>query len=104
MPLTEDDLRAIGALMELKLQPVLEHMDSRDGEVNSRFDFLIKQNEDREREYLLMSEQLGRHDKQLVTMSEQLDRIETKVDRYDRYLDDLDGRVAELEKKSAYDE
>lgn len=87
MPLTEDDLRAMGALMELKLQPVLERMDRRDSEVNSRFDFLIKQNEDREREYLLMSEQL--------------DRIETKVDRYDRYLDDLDGRVTELEKKSA---
>ena len=70
MPLTEDDLKAIGALMELKLQPVLERMDRRDGEVNSRFDALIKQNEDREREYLFMSDQLG--------------RIEKKVARFDQ--------------------
>jgi hypothetical protein len=84
MPLTEHDLKAIGALMELKLQPVLDRMDRRDSEVNTRFDALIKQNEDREREYLFMSDQLG--------------RIEKKVDRYDQYLDDLDGRLTELEK------
>jgi predicted nuclease with TOPRIM domain len=87
MPLTDDELKAIGALMELKLQPVLDRMDRRDSEVNTRFDALIKQNADREREYLFMSEQLG--------------RIEKKVDRYDQYLDNLDGRVTELEKKSA---
>ena len=100
MPLTEDDLKAIGALMDLKLQPVLERMDQRDSEVNTRFDSLIKQNEDREREYFLMSKQLGRHDIQLARISDQLGRIEKKVDRYDQYLDDLDGRVTELEKKS----
>ena len=87
MPLTDDDLKAIGALMDLKLQPVLDRMDRRDSEVNTRFDALIKQNADREREYLFMSEQLG--------------RIEKKVDRYDQYLDALDGRVTELEKKIA---
>ena len=101
MPLTDDDLRAIGALMELKLQPVLERMDERDSEVNARFDALIKQNEDREREYLLMSAQLGRHDKHLAAITEQLGRIEKKVDRYDQYFDDLDRRVTELEKKTA---
>jgi hypothetical protein len=87
MPLSDDDLRAIGTLMELKLQPVLERMDRRDSEVNARFDGLFKQNDDREREYVLMSEQLN--------------RIEKKVDRYDQYFDDLDARVSELEKKTA---
>jgi chromosome segregation ATPase len=115
MPLTDDDLKAIGALMDLKLQPVLDRMDQRDSEVNARFDALIKQNEDREREYLLMSaqlgrhdkqvagvtEQLGRHDKHLAAITEQLGRIEKKVDRYDQYFDDLDRRVTELEKKTA---
>jgi hypothetical protein len=95
MPLTDNDLKAIGALMDLKLQPVLERMGQRDSEVNARFDALIKQNEDREREYLLMSVQLGRHDKQLgrhdkhlAAIIEQLGRIEKKVDRYDQYFDD----------------
>ncbi len=87
MPLTDDDLKAIGALMDLKLQPVLERMDKRESEVNARFDALIKQNGDREREYLLMSEQLN--------------RIEKKVDRYDQYFDDFDARVSDLEKKTA---
>jgi hypothetical protein len=87
VPLSNDDLKAIGALMDLKLQPVLERMDRRDSEVKARLDALIKQNGDREREYLLMSEQLN--------------RIETKVDRYDQYFDDLDARVSELEKKTA---
>jgi hypothetical protein len=87
MPLSDDDLRAIGTLMELKLQPVLKRMDRRDSEVNARFDALFKQNDDREREYVLMSEQLN--------------RIEKKVDRYDQYFDDLDARVSELEKKTA---
>jgi predicted nuclease with TOPRIM domain len=101
MPLTEEDLKAIGALMELKLQLVLDRMGKRDSEVNSRFDWLIKQNSDREREYLAMSAQLGRHDKQLTAATEQLDRIEKKVDRYSPYFDDLDARVSELEKKTA---
>jgi septal ring factor EnvC (AmiA/AmiB activator) len=115
MPLTDDDLKAIGSLMDLKLQPVLDRMDRRDSEVNARFDALIKQNEDREREYLLMSaqlgrqdkqfasmaEHLGRHDKQLAAVTEQLDRIETKVGRYDQYLDDLDARFTVLEEKTA---
>ena len=37
----------------------------------------------------------------IAAITEQLGRIEKKVDRYDQYLDDLDGRVTELEKKSA---
>ena len=87
MPLTDDDLKAIGNLMELKIQPVLERMEKRDSEVNARFDFLIKQNEDREREYLLMSQQLGRHETQVEKMSAQLDRIETMVDRHEQQFD-----------------
>ena len=101
MPLTDEDLKAIGALMDLKLQPVFDRMDQRDSEVNARFDALIKQNEDREREYLLMSAQLGRHDEQFGSIAEQLSRIEKKVDRYERYFDDLDHRVTELDNKTA---
>ena len=109
MALTEDDLKALRLLMREEINDAFEHrFEPFRHEVNTRFENLYAQNEKREQEYLLMKEQLDRHDKQFEktekrfdNIDERLVRIEKKVDRQNQYLDDLDARVAVLEKKRA---
>ena len=81
MPLSENDLKAIGTLMreeindafERRLTPFEAEVREFRNEVNGRFDHLFKQEETREQEALVISKQL----------------------------DDLDERVGALEKKIA---
>lgn len=98
MPLTEDGLKAIGALFDESLEPLRSEMNYRFREVDVRFGDLYVQNEKREAEYLFMKAQLPRQDERLETMTDQLDRIKKKFDRH--ALDDSDGTVAALERKS----
>ena len=98
MSLTEDDLKAISAIMDQKIAPLRQEVRDDVGrlrnEMNQSFDHLYRQDEKREQEYLFVKEQLSRQEKQLSGISEQLSR-------HEQYFIDLDNRVVELEKQSA---
>lgn len=105
MSLTEDDLKTLRLLIREEvrgeIQPFREEVNRRFRLVDERFDYLYKQDEKWEQEFLSIGRQLDRHDKKFETIDARLDRIEKKVDRQNQYFDDLDARIAALEKRSA---
>jgi chromosome segregation ATPase len=94
MSLTEDDMKALRLLMREEIEPFRSEVNERFRDVDRRFEGLYTQNEKREQEYLFIKEQLSRQDRQLADISKELNR-------HTQYFDDLDGRVTELEKKTA---
>tara|TARA_Y100000310_G_scaffold336468_1_gene421080 strand:- start:1732 stop:1977 length:246 start_codon:yes stop_codon:yes gene_type:complete len=80
MPLSEDDLKAIGTLMreeitdafERRLTPFEAEVREFRNEVNGRFDHLFKQEETREQEALVIS-------KQLDDLDERVGALENKI-------------------------
>ncbi len=105
MSLTENDLKALRSLIREEVRGEIEPFRK---EVNTRFDTvqgqileLYDRDNKRQEEYVVIKEQLDRHDKQFEKIDGHLDRIEKKVDRQNQYIEDLDARVTALEKKSA---
>ena len=91
MSLTEDDFKALRLLIREEVrgevQPFREEVNQRLRVIDERFDYLYKQDEKWEQEFL--------------SIGNQLDRMEKKLDRHDQYFDDLDIRVGAIEKKRA---
>jgi chromosome segregation ATPase len=102
MPLTDNDLTALRLLIREEVHDALERsLEPFRNEVTDHFDYLFKQDEKREQEYLAISNQLDRLFKQdesrehkYLATSKQLDRIESKVDGHEQ-------RIHVLEKKTA---
>lgn len=80
MPLTKDDLKAICALMEEKISPLQEEIQSVRSDMNAGFDHLYKQDEKREQEYLSMREQLGRVETDVKVIRDAVERHDDELD------------------------
>jgi hypothetical protein len=88
MSLTEKDLEAIGLLMKQQIEEVFEvRLEPFRHEVNKHFDHLYKQDERREQEYLVITEQLTR-------IENRLESVENKVDGHAQRIGVLEKKVA----------
>ncbi len=80
MPLSENDLKAIGTLMreeindafERRLTPFEAEVREFRNEVNGRFDHLFKQEETREQEALVISNQLDGLDERVGALEKKI--------------------------------
>lgn len=72
MSLTEDDLTAIGKLMDLRIDPLRsefrQELRGLRSEMNQSFDALLKRDEKREQEYLVLREQVARLEDRISTV------------------------------------
>ena len=70
MALSSDDIESIAALVELKLEPRFERIDTRFDQLSAQIEGLYQRDETREQEYLAMREQMRRLEKRVEALEQ----------------------------------